>query len=122
MDVNLRFYYNFIGHVSGLFYYYILMIIIIIIVITIRFNSKVQFFPFTCSSNNKVSISPYCFQPTRHMSGTTLLVSIDKIFQEHVHYNLRKYYFSNRVIQIWNGLPDSVVESNSINSSKNNLD
>ena len=44
-----------------------------------------------------------------------------KIFQEHVHYNLRKYYFSNRVIQIWNSLPDSVVESNSINSFKNNL-
>ena len=39
-----------------------------------------------------------------------------KIFQEHVHYNLRKYYFSNRVIQIWNSLPDSVVESKSINS------
>jgi len=45
-----------------------------------------------------------------------------KIFPEHVHYNLRKYYFSNRVIQIWNSLPDSVVESNSINSFKNNLD
>ena len=45
-----------------------------------------------------------------------------KIFQEHVHYNLRKYYFSNRVIQIWNSLHDSVVESNSINSFKNNLD
>ena len=28
-----------------------------------------------------------------------------KIFQEHVYYNLHKYYFSNRVIQIWNSLP-----------------
>jgi len=45
-----------------------------------------------------------------------------KIFQEHVHYNLRVYYFSNRVIQMWNSLPDSVVESNSINCFKNNLD
>jgi len=36
--------------------------------------------------------------------------------------HLRKYYFSNRVIQIWNSLPDSVVESKSINSFKNNLD
>jgi len=26
------------------------------------------------------------------------------------------------IIQIWNSLPDSVVESNSINSFKNNLD
>jgi len=39
-----------------------------------------------------------------------------------IFYNLRKYYFSNRVIQIWNSLPDSVVESNSINNFKNNLD
>jgi len=45
-----------------------------------------------------------------------------KIFQEHVHDNLRKHYFSNRVIQIWNSLRDSVVESNSSNSFKNNLD
>jgi len=43
-----------------------------------------------------------------------------KIFQEHVHYNLRKYLFSNRVIQIWNSVPDLVIESNSINSFKNN--
>jgi len=39
-----------------------------------------------------------------------------KIFQEHVHYNCHKYFFSNRVIQIWNSLRDSVVERNSINS------
>jgi len=34
----------------------------------------------------------------------------------------RKYFFSNRVIKIWYSLPDSVVESNSINSFKNNFD
>jgi len=26
------------------------------------------------------------------------------LFQEHVHYNLRKYFFSNWTIQIWNAL------------------
>jgi len=47
-----------------------------------------------------------------------------KIFQKRVHYNLRKYFFSNRVIQIWNRLLDSVIESSSrpINTFKNNLD
>ena len=34
-----------------------------------------------------------------------------KIFQDHVKYNLRKYFFSNRVIQTWNSLPDFVVAS-----------
>ena len=47
-----------------------------------------------------------------------------QIYQGHVQYNLRKYFFSNRVIQIWNSLPYQifVIETNSINSFKNNLD
>jgi len=45
-----------------------------------------------------------------------------KIFQDHVQYNLRKYFFSNRVIQIWKSMPDFVVASGTINSFKNNLD
>jgi len=39
-----------------------------------------------------------------------------KIFQDHVSYNLRKYFFSNTVIQTWNSLPDSIVASSTINS------
>jgi len=31
-----------------------------------------------------------------------------KIFPEHVSYNLRKYFFSNWVIQTWNSLPRSI--------------
>jgi len=38
-----------------------------------------------------------------------------KIYQDHVHHNLRKYFFANRVIYIWNSLPDSVIETNSVN-------
>ena len=34
-----------------------------------------------------------------------------KIYQDHVHYNLRKYFFANRVICTWNTLPDSVIEA-----------
>jgi len=45
-----------------------------------------------------------------------------KIFQDHIKYNLRKYFFSNRVIQTWNSLPDFVVASGTINTFKNNLD
>jgi len=45
-----------------------------------------------------------------------------KIYQDHVHYNLRKYFFANRVICTWNSLPDSVVEANSVDSFKNRID
>ena len=46
-----------------------------------------------------------------------------KIYQGHVQYNLRKYFFSNRAIQIWNSLPDFAIDAkNNINSFKNKLD
>ena len=35
-----------------------------------------------------------------------------KIYQAHVHYNLRKYFLANRVICTWNSLPDSAIEAN----------
>ena len=31
--------------------------------------------------------------------------------QSHVHYDMRKFSFSNRIIPIWNSLPDYVVAS-----------
>ena len=37
-------------------------------------------------------------------------------------YNVRKYYFSNRVVCLWNSLPESVVISTSVNEFKNNYD
>ena len=45
-----------------------------------------------------------------------------QIYQDHVHYKLRKYFFANRVIHTWNSLPNAVVEASSINSFKNRLD
>lgn len=45
-----------------------------------------------------------------------------RLYKMHVHYDLRKYYFSNRVISIWNSLPDYVVDSNTISSFENSLD
>jgi hypothetical protein len=45
-----------------------------------------------------------------------------KIFKERSKLNIRKNCFSQRVINCWNGLPNNVVCSDSINSFKNNLD
>jgi len=44
-----------------------------------------------------------------------------KIYQDHVHYNLRKYFFANRVICIWNSLPDSIIEANSVDAFNNRI-
>ncbi len=35
--------------------------------------------------------------------------------------NIRKYYFSNRIVKCWNSLPPNVVMSPSVNSFKINL-
>ena len=45
-----------------------------------------------------------------------------KLYQKHFNYDLRKYFFANRIITIWNSLPDNVVSSTSINIFKNRLD
>jgi len=37
-------------------------------------------------------------------------------------YDLRKYYFGNRIISYWNSLPDYVINSNSIGVFENTLD
>jgi len=37
-------------------------------------------------------------------------------------YDLRKYYFTNRIVNIWNSLPNSVVTANATNMFKNRLD
>jgi len=45
-----------------------------------------------------------------------------KLYQKHVNYDLRKYFFVGRIVAHWNSLPDSVVSSDSINMFKNRLD
>ena len=38
------------------------------------------------------------------------------------HYNLRKYSVCSRVANIWNSLPDSVVDADTLNTFKSRLD
>jgi len=38
------------------------------------------------------------------------------------HYNLRKFEFCVRTVNVWNSLPNEVVESNTTNTFKNRLD
>ena len=45
-----------------------------------------------------------------------------KLAIQSVKYDLRKYFFTNRVAPIWNSLPDVVVSAPSVSSFKNRLD
>jgi len=45
-----------------------------------------------------------------------------RLLQKHCHYDLRKLNFSNRVIPVWNSLPDYVVRAETVNTFKNRLD
>ena len=39
-----------------------------------------------------------------------------------MHYNLRKQFFSNIIVSLWNSLPNIVVSAESTNIFKNRLD
>ncbi len=45
-----------------------------------------------------------------------------KLYQQRASKDIRKHYFTNRVVKIWNNLPVDVVNAPSINSFKNRLD
>ena len=46
-------------------------------------------------------------------------MKLDKHFSR---LDVRKYFFSNRVVDMWNSLPDDVVSAPSVNSFKNRID
>ena len=45
-----------------------------------------------------------------------------KLIKKQVKYDLRKFYFTNRVVDVWNSLPDYVVDVETVNLFKNRLD
>jgi hypothetical protein len=45
-----------------------------------------------------------------------------KIIKVRSRLELRKHFFSQRVVEVWNKLPSIIVEAESINSFKNRLD
>ena len=60
-----------------------------------------------------------CLQPSSYVRtrGHSLKLSVER-----TKYNLRKYSFAPRIVNLWNSLPDSIVIAQSVNSFKNGLD
>ena len=62
--------------------------------------------------------SPVLVRSTRISRGHSF-----KLFKRPVQrLDIRKYFFTNRVIDMWNNLPEEVVSANTLNSFKNRLD
>jgi len=45
-----------------------------------------------------------------------------RLYKRHFHYDLRKYYFGNRIIFHWNSRPEYVINSNFTGIFENRLD
>ena len=45
-----------------------------------------------------------------------------KLVKERSRLEIRKHFFSQRVISLWNGLPSHVVDADSVNAFKNRYD
>jgi len=45
-----------------------------------------------------------------------------KVINHRFHYDLRKHYFSARIVNIWNSLPNHVVDVTTVNLFKARLD
>ena len=45
-----------------------------------------------------------------------------KLYKKSCHTNTRLHYFTNRIVNTWNSLPDEIVNAPSISSLKNRLD
>jgi len=55
-----------------------------------------------------------------HVSNTRC--NINKLQLTHMHYNLHKHFFSNRIVAVWNSLSNIVVSAESTNIFENRLD
>ena len=66
--------------------------------------------------NNHPTVNWICL----HVSNTR--DNIYKMQSTHMHYNLHKHFFSNRIVAMWISLPNTVVSSESTNTFINHLD
>jgi len=61
--------------------------------------------------------------PTLYKSSVLVTRGNDmRLEKSRVKYDMRKLSFSNRVVNIWNSLPNRVVSANTTNTSKARLD
>ena len=73
------------------------------------------------SSHKVISVMLYAVALVRAGTNTTRGNEL-RLVKVRPKYDLRKYSFSNRIVNIWNSLPNWVVSANNTNTFKNRLD
>ena len=63
----------------------------------------------------------FCFTSLQH-DFQTRAVSNECLVSEKCHLEIRKNFFTNRIVSSWNALPKEVRDAESVNSFKNNYD
>ena len=80
-----------------------------------RFDRNLQDYEKNIDKGNSTQFFSLSNNP--HLRGHSL-----KLFKVHVKSTARQNWFSQRVIDLWNKLPQSVIDAPSVNSFKNRLD
>jgi len=62
------------------------------------------------------------FRTAQKVNGILMCVGSYKLLNHFFHYDLRKHYFSARIVNIWNSLPNTVVDASTVNTFKERLD
>jgi len=88
---------------------------------TVCFESDACLKPFTYKIINEKYDKNVLLNISRNDDTRTRGNSL-KLKSIRIHYNLRKYSFSIRIINIWNSLPENVVTANTIDCFKTRLD
>ena len=84
-------------------------------------GDQIETFKYLHGYNDADPHRLFTFVRDRHAKDTRSYAS-NNLVPEKTSLNIRKYFYSNRVIGTWNDLPAEVKESVSINSFKNNYD
>ena len=66
---------------------------------------------------NKDVVPSLTLNNTVNTRGNSLKLSVTL-----AHLNFKKFYFTSRIVNYWNSLPDTVITAPNINLFKNNLD
>ena len=66
-------------------------------------------------------VSSLCFTSQRHDVSTRSSAN-KSLVPEKCHLDVRKNFFTNRAVQVWNALPLDVREAESVNNFKNRYD
>ena len=59
----------------------------------------------------------FTLSPNVHTRGNSL-----KLFKPFTHLQCRSNYFSTRIVNLWNQLPDEIVRSDTLNCFKSEID